>query len=71
MNHRTDTIDASVLDRHLAGECTPEEDAAVRAWLAADPERGRLVAAMRAERSPAGATDGAGGSRRTAGASRR
>jgi transmembrane sensor len=59
MNHRTDTIDASLLDRHLAGECTPEEEAAVRAWLAADPERGRLVAAMRGEHSPAGETDAA------------
>jgi transmembrane sensor len=32
-------IDPSLFDRYLAGECTPDEAARVRAWVAADPRR--------------------------------
>lgn len=35
------------LDRYLAGECTADEAAAVERWLAADPRRPALLAAMR------------------------
>ena len=59
MKPEADRIDAALLDRHLAGECTPEEEAAVRAWLAADPGRERLVAALRGENPIAGDTDAA------------
>ena len=41
-------IDAALLDRFMAGECTPQEEAEVRAWLGARPERGRLLNALRA-----------------------
>lgn len=35
------------LDRYVAGECTAEEAEAVERWLAADPRRPALLAAMR------------------------
>jgi len=45
MGHDTDWV---LLERYFAGECSPEEIAVVRRWIAEDPTRDRLVAVMRA-----------------------
>ena len=42
-----DPYDWDALARYIAGESTPAEQRAVEAWLAARPERGELVAALR------------------------
>ena len=36
-----------LVDRHLSGECTPEEQHAITAWIAADPSHAQLMEAMR------------------------
>ncbi len=38
---------ARTLERYLAGECTPSEHEAVRAWLAADPQRSAQLEQLR------------------------
>jgi transmembrane sensor len=43
----SDSIDWQLLDRWLAGEATDADDAAVRAWIAANPKRAELLADMR------------------------
>src|SRR5688500_20283620 len=40
--------DWNLLDRYLAGECTPEERTRVERWLAEDASRRRTLEAMRA-----------------------
>ena len=42
------TPDDALLARYLAHECTPAEAAAVRQWIAADPDRIRAVERLRA-----------------------
>jgi transmembrane sensor len=42
------TPDDALLARYLAGECTPAETAAVRQWIAADPEREGALERLRA-----------------------
>ncbi|HSY82304.1 MAG TPA: FecR domain-containing protein [Gemmatimonadaceae bacterium] len=42
------TPDDALLARYLAHECTPAEAAAVRQWIAADPDRARAVERLRA-----------------------
>lgn len=42
------TPDDALLARYLAHECTPAEAAAVRQWIAADPDRVRAVERLRA-----------------------
>ena len=44
----SEPFDWHILDRHLAGESSPDEDAAVRAWLARDPRHAELLDAARA-----------------------
>jgi transmembrane sensor len=41
-------IDARDLLRLIDGECSPEEAAAIQAWVAADPKRGELLDELRA-----------------------
>jgi len=36
-----------LVDRYLSGECTPEEQQAIDAWIAADPSHALLIASMR------------------------
>ena len=40
--HESDN-DIHLLTRHLSGTSTPEEEERLRAWLAADPARQRLL----------------------------
>lgn len=42
-----DVIYWSLLMRYLAGECSPDEEAEVAAWVAAEPERQTYVASLR------------------------
>jgi len=42
-----DAYDWDALARFISGECSPEEQRAVQAWLDARPERAELVAALR------------------------
>lgn len=39
----SEPFDWGILDRHLAGEATPEEEAELRQWLAADPRRAAML----------------------------
>jgi len=39
----SDDLDWRLLDRHLAGEASPDDEVALQHWLAADPTRGRLL----------------------------
>ena len=48
------TPDDALLARYLAHECTPAEAAAVRQWIAADPDRVRAVERLRATFDAAG-----------------
>jgi transmembrane sensor len=41
-------IDERDLHRLIEGECSPAEAAAIQAWVAADPKRGRLLEELRA-----------------------
>lgn len=45
------------LDRYLAGECSAEEAREVERWLAAEPERAELVAALRDAEAGSGDVD--------------
>jgi ferric-dicitrate binding protein FerR (iron transport regulator) len=36
-----------LVDRHLSGECTADEQKAIDAWIAADPSHAQLIASMR------------------------
>ena len=51
----SDTFDWRILDRHLAGDASPDDERALSAWLAADPRNAEIVNAARAA---ARATDG-------------
>src|SRR5579862_8788086 len=42
------TPDDALLARYLAGECTPAESAAVREWIAAQPDHERAIEQLRA-----------------------
>lgn len=44
----SDSFDWRIVDRHLAGETTPDEEAALRAWLDDDPHNAELLNAARA-----------------------
>ncbi|MGH7720724.1 MAG: FecR family protein [Gemmatimonadaceae bacterium] len=44
-----DPIDVEVLDRYLAGDCTPDEAATVERWVARRPENARRFEALRAQ----------------------
>src|SRR5207248_5783693 len=48
MGPRTRMTKQSDLLRLIEGECSPEEAAAIQAWVAADPHRGELLDEMRA-----------------------
>jgi len=50
-------LQEEVVDRFLAGEASAEERARVAAWLARDPARGELLAALRAGGDPAAEED--------------
>ena len=39
----SDDFDWRLIDRHLAGEASAEDEVALQRWLAADPRRGRLL----------------------------
>ncbi len=52
-----DAIDWERLDRYVTGRGSPDELAALHAWVQADPERRAVAAAMRAVGRPSG-TDG-------------
>jgi len=39
----SDDLDWRLLDRHLAGEASPDDEVALQHWLAVDPTRGRLL----------------------------
>jgi hypothetical protein len=41
-----DDLDWRLLDRHLAGEASPNDEVALQHWLAADPARGRVLRAL-------------------------
>jgi len=38
-----DDLDWRLLDRHLAGEASPDDEVALQHWRAADPARGRML----------------------------
>jgi ferric-dicitrate binding protein FerR (iron transport regulator) len=42
-----DSFDWRIIDRHLAGDTTPEDESALRAWLASDPRNAELLNAAR------------------------
>jgi transmembrane sensor len=44
----SDSFDWRVIDRHLAGEASPEDARALEAWLARDPRNAALLNAVRA-----------------------
>jgi transmembrane sensor len=44
----SDSFDWRIIDRHLAGDATSDDEAALRAWLAADPHNAELLSAARA-----------------------
>src|SRR5437763_13832791 len=44
----SDSFDWRIIDRHLAGESSPDDAAALDAWLASDPRNGDLLNAARA-----------------------
>jgi transmembrane sensor len=44
----SDTFDWRILDRHLAGDASPDDERALRAWLASDPRNADIVSAARA-----------------------
>ena len=44
----TEGIDATELLRFVEGDCSPDEAAAIQAWIAADPRRGELLDEIRA-----------------------
>ncbi len=48
-SHSHDPIDPALLDHYFAGDCTPEQLAEMRRWLAARPGNAALVAALRNE----------------------
>ncbi len=50
----TDRIDPGLLDRYLAGECSPDETAHVQAWIATRPSHAALVAALRPRHADVG-----------------
>jgi len=41
-----DDFDWRLLDRHLAGEASPDDDVALQHWLAADPAREAMLRAL-------------------------
>jgi transmembrane sensor len=41
-----DDLDWRLLDRHLAGETSPDDEVALQHWLAADPARGATLRAL-------------------------
>lgn len=45
----SEEIDLKLLDRYLAGECTPAEEAMLRRWIESHPSHARTVDAVRAE----------------------
>jgi transmembrane sensor len=49
-------IDGLQLTRYVSGQCTADEAAAVRRWIAADPSRERMVAELEAAWRAAGRT---------------
>lgn len=48
MTDHTPDFNDVALARYLSGECDPAEDAAIRRWIEADPERRQRVEALRA-----------------------
>jgi len=44
----SDSFDWRIIDRHLAGDATSDDEAALRAWLASDPRNAELLSAARA-----------------------
>jgi hypothetical protein len=42
----SDDLDWRLLDRHLAGEASPDDEVALQHWIAADPTRGRLLGVL-------------------------
>ena len=38
-----DDLDWRLLDRHLAGEASPDDEMTLRRWLAADPARDAML----------------------------
>lgn len=48
-SHSHDPIDPALLDHYFAGDCTPEQLAEVKRWLAARPANADLVAVLRRE----------------------
>lgn len=44
-----DPIDLELIDRYLAGDCTPDEIVVVERWIAARPENTELLATLRSE----------------------
>jgi transmembrane sensor len=44
----SDSFDWRIVDRHLAGDATSDDEAALRAWLASDPRNAELLSAARA-----------------------
>ncbi len=50
----TEQPDWRALDRHLTGEASPDEERAVREWIAADPARAEVLRQLRAGHAAAG-----------------
>jgi len=48
----SDPLDWRVIDRHLAGEASPEDTAALTRWLADDPRHAELLDQLRASAGP-------------------
>ncbi len=48
MTPRSSAVDLAVLGRYLDGTAAPEDQAAVQAWIGADPAHGAAVAALQA-----------------------
>jgi len=44
----SDSFDWRIIDRHLAGDATADDEAALREWLASDPRNAELLSAARA-----------------------
>ena len=42
----SDDLDWRLLDRHLAGEASPDDEVALHHWLAADPSREQMLRAL-------------------------
>jgi ferric-dicitrate binding protein FerR (iron transport regulator) len=47
-----DSFDWRILDRHLAGEASPSDDAALKRWLAEDPRHAELLDQLRLASAP-------------------